>query len=114
MAQRAASAPELPHCGQGLIRTALCGTCSSWLLQHIQPCTDPRSGLQWLFRLLAEYLTAAPSSLVAEAVETLAGPGLLRIAHTRDGAQAACAVVAYGTPKERKKAVKAMKGLHHT
>ncbi|KAK9844997.1 hypothetical protein WJX74_009447 [Apatococcus lobatus] len=61
-------------------------------------------------RLLAEYLLAAPSSLVAEAVESLAGPGLLRIVHTRDGAQAGCAVMAYGSPKERKKAIKALKG----
>ena len=61
-------------------------------------------------RLLAEYILAAPSSLVAEAVENLAGPGLLRIVHTRDGAQAGCAVMAYGSPKERKKAIKALKG----
>lgn len=64
----------------------------------------------WLHRLLAEYLLAAPSSLIADAVETLAGPALLRIVHTRDGAQAGCAVMAYGSPKERKKALKAIKG----
>ena len=63
-----------------------------------------------LHRLLAEYLLAAPSSLVADAVESLAGPGLLRMIHTRDGAQAGCAVMAYGSPKDRKKALKALKG----
>jgi len=47
---------------------------------------------------------------VAEAVETLAGPGLLRMVHTRHGAFVACCVLAFGTPKDRKKAVKAMKG----
>lgn len=61
-------------------------------------------------RLVAEYLQAAPRSAVAEAVETLAGPGLLRMVHTRHGALVACIVLAFGTAKDRKKAVKAMKG----
>ncbi|KAK9864425.1 hypothetical protein WJX84_008225 [Apatococcus fuscideae] len=78
---------------------------------HMQPILE-KALLDPLItqRLLAEYLLASPSSLVAEAVESLAGPGLLRIVHTRDGAQAGCAVMAYGSPKERKKALKAIKG----
>ncbi|KAK9834069.1 hypothetical protein WJX81_007630 [Elliptochloris bilobata] len=65
-------------------------------------------------RLIAEYLQAAPRSAVAEAVETLAGPALLRMVHTRHGALVACQVLAFGTAKDRKKAVKAMKGHVHT
>ena len=63
-------------------------------------------------RLLAEYLEAAAPAAVAEAVELLAGPALLRLVHTRYGAYIGCAVLAYGTPKDRKKAIKAMKGEH--
>ncbi len=61
-------------------------------------------------RLVAEYLTAAPPRAAADAVEALAGPALMRMVHTRDGATAAAAVLALGTAKDRKKAVKAMKG----
>ena len=61
-------------------------------------------------RLIAEYLSAAPTSAVEDAVQTLAGVNLLRMAHTHDGAAAACAVLAYGTAKDRKQAVKAMQG----
>ena len=65
-----------------------------------------------LRRLIAEYMQAAPRSAVAEAVETLAGPALLRMVHTRHGALVACYVLAFGTAKDRKKAVKAMKGAN--
>ncbi len=61
-------------------------------------------------RLIAEYLAAAPTSAVEDAVQTLAGVNLLRMAHTYDGAAAACAVLGYGTAKDRKQAVKAMQG----
>ena len=61
-------------------------------------------------RLLAEYLEAAGAGAVAEAVEALSGPSLMRMVHTRHGAYVGCAVLAYGSPKDRKKAVKAMKG----
>ncbi len=43
-------------------------------------------------------------------MQTLAGVNLLRMAHTRDGAAAASMVLAYGTAKDRKAAVKAMNG----
>ncbi len=61
-------------------------------------------------RLISEFLEVAPATMVADAAETLSGEALLHMVHTRAGAQAACAVLAYGTAKDRKKAVKAMKG----
>lgn len=61
-------------------------------------------------RLLAEYLQESSGGAVADAVEMLAGPALLRMVHTRHGAYVGCAVMAYGSPKDRKKAIKAMKG----
>jgi hypothetical protein len=62
-------------------------------------------------RLVAEYIEFAPASLVADAAESLSGDPLLHMVHTRDGVAAACAVLAYGTAKDRKKAVRAMKVL---
>ena len=50
------------------------------------------------------------SQTVADAAEQLAGPVLLRMIHTQPGAYAACALFTHGTAKDRKKAVKAMKG----
>ena len=47
--------------------------------------------------------------MAADAVESLSGEPLLHVAHTHDGARAACMALAWGTPKDRKKAVKAMK-----
>eukprot|EP00884_Botryococcus_braunii_P004155 jgi/Botrbrau1/13740/Bobra.0356s0016.1 len=61
-------------------------------------------------RLTAEYLRAAPPATVKETVEALAGPALLRCVHTHSGAAVACCVFAYGTPNNRKKAIKGMKG----
>jgi pumilio homology domain family member 6 len=73
-------------------------------------CTSDWSLVGPACRLIAEYLSAAPASAVEDAVQTLAGVNLLRMAHTHDGAAAACAVLAYGTAKDRKQAVKAMQG----
>lgn len=61
-------------------------------------------------RILAEYVAASPGSSVAEAVQLLSGAPLLRMVHTRHGAQLACDVISYGSAKDRKKAVKAMAG----
>jgi hypothetical protein len=49
---------------------------------------------------------------VADAVDTLAAAGgnALKLVHTHDGAAAACMALAYGTPKDRKRLVKGMKG----
>ena len=38
----------------------------------------------------------------------LAGPTLVRMVHTKEGAQVNCAVISYGTAKDRKKVIKAM------
>ena len=64
----------------------------------------------WCCRLLAEYMQHSRSQTVAEAVEQLAGPLLLRMIHTQQGAYVGCCVFRHGTPRDRKKAIKAMKG----
>lgn len=65
---------------------------------------------QLAHRLAAEYLAHAPGSLVVDAVETLSGDPLLHMVHTKEGASAACMTFAYGTAKDRKKALRSMKG----
>lgn len=62
-----------------------------------------------MHRLVSEYLQLAPADMVADAVELLSGQSLLRMVHTHEGARAGCMVAVYGTPKDRKKLVKAMK-----
>ena len=62
---------------------------------------------------MAEYLAEAPVSAVEDAVQTLAGENLLRMMHTHEGAAAASMVLAYGTAKDRKAAVKAMNCAPH-
>lgn len=63
-------------------------------------------------RLLREYLEAAPGSLVAEAIDTLAATGgnALKMVHTSDGAAVCCAAFAHGSARDRKRLVKGMKG----
>ena len=46
-------------------------------------------------------MAAAPGSLAQDAVQLLAGPVLMRMVHTRDGAAVACSVLSYGTAAER-------------
>lgn len=60
--------------------------------------------------LLADYLTAAPLPATADLVTSLCTPSLLRIVHTPTGAAAAATTLARATAKDRKHAVKAMKG----
>lgn len=49
---------------------------------------------------------------VEDAVDTLtqAGTDVLKMVHTHDGAAAVCMLLAYGSAKDRKRLVKAMKG----
>ncbi len=61
-------------------------------------------------RMLAEYIAASPGTSVSEAVQLLSGPPLVRLVHTKEGAQVACAVITYGTAKDRKKAIKGLAG----
>ncbi|PNH12802.1 Pumilio 24 [Tetrabaena socialis] len=63
-------------------------------------------------RLVKDYLDCATGMTVESAVETLSATGeaVLRMVHTHEGAAAACMVLAYGTPRDRKRVVRAMKG----
>jgi len=62
-------------------------------------------------RVLAEYLECATDAAGREISSLLCGGAtLLRVVHTRDGARAACRALASAGAKERKAAVKAMKG----
>ena len=61
-------------------------------------------------RMLAEYIAAGPGASVVEAVQLLSGPPLIRLVHTKEGAQVACSVISYGTAKDRKKAIKGLAG----
>lgn len=85
------------------------------IIQHLAGAISPviEKGLvdcQLAHRLIAEYLAAAPASLVADAVESLSGDALLHMLHTHHGATASCMVLAYGTAKDRKKAIRSLKG----
>jgi pumilio family protein 6 len=54
---------------------------------------------------------------VSDVVDTLAATGgnALKLVHTHDGSTAAAMALAYGTPKDRKRLVKGMKGgWHHS
>jgi len=62
-------------------------------------------------RVLAEFLECATDAAGREVSSLLCGSAtLLRVVHTRDGARAACRALASAGAKERKAAVKAMKG----
>ena len=85
------------------------------IIRHIASTLTPviEKGLvdnQLAHRLISEYLKSAPPSLVEDSVESLSGDALLHMIHTHEGAEAACMVLAYGTAKDRKKAIKAFKG----
>ncbi len=53
----------------------------------------------------------APGGALVDIIAGLAGETMMRFVHTRDGAAVGCMVLAYGSPKDRKKGVKAMKGV---
>jgi pumilio homology domain family member 6 len=85
------------------------------IVKHVASALTPvmEKGLvdnQLAHRLIAEYLKNAPPSLVEDAVESLSGEALLHMIHTHEGVEAACMVLAYGSAKDRKKAIKAFKG----
>ena len=64
----------------------------------------------YLHRVLAEYLAAAGPAGAAEAAASVAGPALLRMIHTADGARCAAALLGGAAARERKAALKALKG----
>lgn len=85
------------------------------ILQHLAASITPviDKGLvdcQLAHRLVAEYLEAAPASLAVDSVESLSGDALLHMLHTHHGAVASCMVLAYGSAKDRKKSIRALKG----
>jgi hypothetical protein len=63
-------------------------------------------------RLLRDFLECAPGMSIEDACDTLAATGaaLLKMVHTHDGAAVVCALLGYGTAKDRKRIVKALKG----
>lgn len=85
------------------------------IIRHIASTLTPviEKGLvdnQLAHTLISEYLTSAPPSLIEDSVESLSGDALLHMIHTHEGVEAACMVLAYGSAKDRKKAIKACKG----
>lgn len=81
-------------------------------VQPCQCCHQPALCCAYARRLMRDYLECAPSSVVEDAVDTMCaiGGGVLKMVHTHDGAAAACMLVCYGSARDRKRLVKAMKG----
>ena len=65
-----------------------------------------------LHRLLRDFLLCAPPATVEDVVDTMssAGAAVLQLVHTHEGAAVVCMLLAYGTARDRKRLVKAMKG----
>ena len=63
-------------------------------------------------RLLRDYLECAPGSALEDTIDSLSqsGSSVLKLVHTHEGAAAACCMLAYGSARDRKRMVKAMKG----
>ena len=99
----------------GALLAAVEGQKQLAIVKHLASALTPvmEKGLvdnQLAHRLIAEYMKNAPASLVEDAVESLSGEALLHMIHTHEGVEAACMVLAYGSAKDRKKAVRAFKG----
>mmetsp|Transcript_9410 Transcript_9410/g.23839 ORF Transcript_9410/g.23839 Transcript_9410/m.23839 type:complete len:652 (-) Transcript_9410:138-2093(-) len=83
-------------------------------LQHLTIQLSPimEKGLldsELVHRLVWEYIENSSEVTMAEVVDNLSGPFMLRMVHTRNGARASCAVLRAAAAKDRKKVVKAMK-----
>lgn len=76
---------------------------------QLAPSLDP---FPTTTRLVRDFLECAPSMSVEDAIDTLSqtGAGLLKMVHTHEGAGAACMALAYGSARDRKRLVRAMKG----
>lgn len=63
-------------------------------------------------RLLKDFFDCAPSASVEDVIDTLSTSGttVLKMVHTHEGAAVGCMLLAYGSSKDRKRLVKAMKG----
>ena len=64
-------------------------------------------------RLLKDFFDCAPSASVEDVLDTLSASGttVLKMVHTHEGAAVGCMLLAYGSAKDRKRLVKAMKGV---
>jgi hypothetical protein len=78
-------------------------------------CTALHVLLSMLLVALLPCVWLACRGVVADVVDTLAATGgnALKLVHTHDGSAAAAMALAYGTPKDRKRLVKGMKGACH-
>ncbi|XP_057957672.1 pumilio homolog 24 [Malania oleifera] len=63
-----------------------------------------------IHRALMEYFSIADKSSATDIIQQLSGPLLVRMIHTRDGSRIGMLCVKHGSPKERKKIIKGMKG----
>mmetsp|Transcript_35571 Transcript_35571/g.78981 ORF Transcript_35571/g.78981 Transcript_35571/m.78981 type:complete len:822 (-) Transcript_35571:289-2754(-) len=63
-------------------------------------------------RLLRDFFECAPAMSIEDATDTLSASGtdVLKMVHTHDGAAVACMLFAYGSARDRKRLLKAMKG----
>ncbi|KAG1679299.1 hypothetical protein FOA52_009329 [Chlamydomonas sp. UWO 241] len=66
-------------------------------------------------RLIRDFMECAPSMSVEDAVDTLSqsGTDVLKMVHTHEGSAVVCMLIAYGSAKDRKRIIKAMKGHVH-
>ena len=85
------------------------------VLGHVAAALTPilEKGLvsfAYVHRLLAEFLPVVGAAGLADASASVAGPALLRMIHTPDGARAASMLLAGASARERKACVKALKG----
>ncbi|GBG90606.1 hypothetical protein CBR_g50950 [Chara braunii] len=85
------------------------------ILQHLTLSLQPivEKGIvdhSIVHRVISEYFTVCTRRMMKEVVEQLAGPLLVRMIHTKDGAFVGSTCVAAGSVKERKKIIKGMKG----
>lgn len=85
------------------------------ILQHMTLSLQPilEKGIvdhSIVHRAILEYFSIASPSLMDDVIQNLAGPLLVRMIHTKDGAKVGLTCVLRGSTKERKKIVKALKG----
>ncbi len=88
-------------------RTAVLGRISAVLVPILE---KGLVSFAYVHRVLSEYLAVAGPGGAADAAASVAGPALLRMIHTPDGARAAAALLGAASARARKAALKALKG----
>ncbi|KAJ7298340.1 hypothetical protein O6H91_10G098900 [Diphasiastrum complanatum] len=104
--------------GKGRIGDVLAGESMSKraaVLEHMAISLQPilEKGIvdhSIVHRALVEYLSICKKTMLQDVVQQLSGPLLVRMLHTKDGAKIGIVCVRHGSPKERKKIIKGMKG----